>query len=152
MGRGTGVVVDRSDALEILEDRCASDAGAVVGRLLARLRHRSGEVMQAVGDVPLRVRIVISDPRQAEGWVLFTRGGNVASVSHDVMLREGASADLLLQGSSHAVLSAVLGLTPPGPALEAGVLIPMVPMDRLAPLLELIRAELADLATAYRES
>lgn len=144
--------MDRSDALEILEDRCASEAGVVVGHLLTRLRRRGNEVTQAVGGAPLRVRIAINEPRQAEGWVLFTRGGNVASVSHEVMVREGASADLVLQGSSHAVLSAVLGATPPGAALETGVLIPMIPMDRLAPLLELVGAELADLAKAYSES
>lgn len=154
MDGSVGVIVDtdRSGALEILERRCASDPGGVVGRLLARLRRHPDEVVRALAGVPLRVRVALTEPCRVDGWIVFTQAGNVASVSDDVMNRERASPDLLLQGPSHLVLAALLGLVHEARALDSGVLIPMAPMDRLVPLLGLLRRELIELAEDYNDA
>lgn len=142
---------DPENALDMLEDRCRHRSRAVLDGLLARLRTRPHEVARALKGHPLYVRIVLADPG-VEGWVVFTREGHVAVVGDDAVRPQRRSPDLLVQGPARPVLAALLGVTEARAALDAGVLIPMVPTDHLEALLSLVRRELLAVAAGYTEA
>ena len=142
---------DWSHALDVLEERCRREPGAVLGHVLARLRAHPEDVALALKGTPLYVRHTL-DGGPAEGWVVFTGDGHVAVLGDDAVRPERTFPDLIVQGPARAVLAAVLGETEADAALDAGVLIPMVPMDRLEPLLGLLRRELIAVAAGYTES
>lgn len=152
MEGSAGVAADRSHVLDVLEDRCRREPGTVLERLLARVRTRPDAVAAALQWAPLYVRLALAEPERAEGWVVFTGHGHVAVLGDDVVREERTSPDVLLQGSRRSVLAAVLGVIGPAPALDAGVLIPMVPAERFAALLSLLGDELVGVAAGYTES
>jgi hypothetical protein len=98
----------------------------------------------------LYVRVALDDPR-TEAWVVFTSDGHAAVLGDDAVRSERTSPDLLVQGPTRSVLAAVLGVLDARVALDAGVLIPMVPTDRIEPLLALVRRELVVVAAGYTE-
>ena len=152
MEGSAGVAANRLHALDALEAGRRCDPGAMFERLLDRLRACPDAVAAALKGTPLHVRIALDGPRQIEGWVVFTGNGHVAVLGDDAMREERTSPDLLVQGTSRSVLAALLGLTSPGSALDAGVLIPMVPAERFAAVLSLVGEELLAVAADYIES
>lgn len=152
MEGSAGVAADRSHALDVLDDRCRREPGTVLERLLARLRTHPPTVASALQGAPLRIRLVLDEPQHAEGWVVFTSNGHVAVLGHEAMSADHLSPDVLLQGPSRSVLAALLGVVDTADALDAGVLVPMVSVERVDVLLSLVSRKLVEVAAAYSES
>src|SRR5687767_15118689 len=139
---------DRAHALDVLGDRCHRQSGAVLRGLLDRFRARPHDVARALRGRPMYGRVALDDPR-TEAWVVFTGDGHVAVLGDEAMHPERELPDLRVQGSGSSVLAALLGVTEARAALDTGVLIPMVPTDRIEPLLSLVGRELVAVAAGY---
>ena len=145
MEGSAGVAANRLHALDALEAGCRRDPGAMLERLLDRLRARPDAVAGALKGTPLHVRF------STDRWVVFTGNGHVAVLGAEAMGAERTWPDLLLQGPSRSVLAALLGLTHVVPALDEGVLVPMVAAERFSALLSLVGEELLAVAADYIE-
>lgn len=87
----------------------ACDSGPVVEELIARLRHRRGELLAATRGRGLRLQVTLTQSTSTAYWLVVTADGTVGSVEPRTAGAKGFAPHLIVVGTPLEVRRALTG-------------------------------------------